>query len=100
MIIIAGTISFDPAKASELESGFDAMQAETLKEDGCLGYDLYFDRKTTGKVLVFERWADDNALAGHMASPHMKAFGAVMGAVGITGVDMKKYSGATEGPLF
>lgn len=100
MIIIAGTISFDPAKAADLEAGFDTMQAATLQEAGCVSYDLYFDRKTPGKVLVFERWADDEALAAHMASPHMAAFGAVMGAVGITGVDMKKYTGATEGPLF
>ncbi len=99
MIIIAGTISFDPAKRETLEAGFATMQAETLKEPGCLGYELYNSRTDAGTVLVFERWADDEALAAHMTSAHMAAFGGVMGSIGITGVDIKKYSGATEGPL-
>ncbi len=99
MIIIAGTISFDPAKREALESGFAAMQAETLQEAGCYGYEIYNSRTEPGTVLIFEKWADDDALAAHMASPHMAAFGGVMGSIGITGIDIKKYSGATEGPL-
>jgi quinol monooxygenase YgiN len=99
-IIIAGTISFDPAKADDLAAGFDTMQAATLEEGGCEAYDYYLDRKQPGRVLMFEKWASDEALAAHMASPHMAAFGAVMGTIGITGLDLKKYSGATEGPLF
>lgn len=100
MIIIAGTITFDPAKRAELEAGFNTMQAATLEEAGCLGYDYWLSRHDEGTVLMFEKWESDEALGGHMASPHMAAFGAVMGAIGIKGVDIKKYSGATEGPLF
>ena len=100
MIIIAGTISFDPAKRDALESGFATMQAETLKEAGCEAYDFYLSRHEPGVVFMFEKWASDEALGSHMASPHMAAFGTVMGAIGIKGVDIKKYSGATEGPLF
>ena len=99
MIIIAGTITFDPAKREALESGFAAMQAETLKETGCHGYEIYNSRSDDGTVLIFEKWDNDEALGAHMVSPHMAAFGGVMGAIGITGVDIKKYSGATEGPL-
>lgn len=99
MIIIAGTISFDPANREALEKGFDAMQAETLNEAGCGGYELYNSRTDPGTVAIIEKWADDDALAAHMSSAHMGAFGAVMGAIGITGIDIKKYSGATEGPL-
>jgi quinol monooxygenase YgiN len=99
MIIIAGTITFDPAKREALESGFAAMQAETLKESGCGAYEIYNSRSDDGTVLIFEKWADDAALAAHMTSPHMAAFGAVMGSIGIKGIDIKKYSGATEGPL-
>ncbi len=99
MIIIAGTISFDPAKRETLESGFAAMQAETLKESGCYGYEIFNSRSAEGTVLIFEKWEDDDALGAHMTSPHMAAFGGVMGSIGITGVDVKKYSGATEGPL-
>jgi len=99
MIIIAGTISFDPAKRDALETGFAAMQAETLKEAGCHGYEIYNSRTDAGTVLIFEKWESEEALGAHMTSPHMAAFGGVMGSIGITGVDIKKYSGATEGPL-
>jgi quinol monooxygenase YgiN len=99
MIIIAGTISFDPAKREALESGFAAMQADTLKEAGCGAYEIYNSRSAEGTVLIFEKWESEEALAAHMVSPHMASFGGVMGAIGITGIDIKKYSGATEGPL-
>ncbi|HEV8296970.1 MAG TPA: putative quinol monooxygenase [Acidimicrobiales bacterium] len=99
MIIIAGTISFDPANADLLAKGFDTMQAFSLKEDGCLAYDYWPSRHEAGTVLMFEKWESDEALAAHMTSPHMAEFGKVMGQIGIRGVDVKKYSGATEGPL-
>jgi quinol monooxygenase YgiN len=100
MIVIAGTISFDPANRAALDSGFDTMQAATLEEAGCLAYECYVSRKDPGTVLMFEKWESEEALGAHMASPHMAAFGAVMGAIGITGIDIKKYTGATEGSLF
>ena len=100
MIIIAGTLTFDADKAGLLAEGFDKMQAASLAEDGCHAYEYYLDRKSPGTVLMFEKWETDEALAAHMQSPHMAEFGATMGGIGITGMDLKKYSGATEGPLF
>jgi quinol monooxygenase YgiN len=100
MIIIAGTLTFDPAKADALAEGFDKMQAASLAEPGCLAYDYYLHRSEPGVVLMFEKWESDEALAAHMQSPHMAEFGQVMGTIGIKGADVKKYSGATEGPLF
>ena len=99
MIIIAGTITFDPANHDKLSAGFATMQAVTLAEEGCIAYDYWLSRHDEGTVLMFEKWASDEALAAHMTSPHMAEFGAVMGGIGIKGVDIKKYSGATEGPL-
>jgi quinol monooxygenase YgiN len=99
MIIIAGTISFDPGKSDLLSSSFDTMQTASLAEDGCLEYNYWLSRTAPGTVLMFEKWSSDDALATHMQSPHMAEFGKVMGQIGITGVDVKKYSGATEGPL-
>jgi quinol monooxygenase YgiN len=99
MIIIAGTITFDPSKQDALAAGFEPMQKASLAEEGCIAYDYWLSRKDPGTVLMFEKWESEEALAGHMQSPHMKEFGAVMGGIGITGVDVKKYSGATEGPL-
>jgi quinol monooxygenase YgiN len=100
MIIIAGTLKFDPEKASVLAEGFEKIHKATLEEPGCLGYDYYLSRSEPGVVLMFEKWESEEALAAHMQSENMKAVGALMGQIGITAADVKKYSGATEGPLF
>ena len=99
MIIIAGTIDFDSSKRSTLDEAFETMRAETLQEAGCHEYQCYVSRTSPGTAFFFEKWADEAALAGHMQSPHMAVFGKAFGAIGVKGVDIKKYSGATEGPL-
>jgi quinol monooxygenase YgiN len=99
MIVIAGTITFDAANRAALEEGFEKMRAASLAETGCHEYQCYGSRSDPGTIFIFEKWADDAALAAHMKAPHMAEFGALMGKLGITGIDIKKYSGATEGPL-
>ncbi|HEX7095846.1 MAG TPA: putative quinol monooxygenase [Acidimicrobiales bacterium] len=100
MIIIAGTLTFDPEKAEVLAEGFDKVQKATLAEPGCLAYDYWLSRTTPGVVLMFEKWESEEDLAAHMKGENMAAVGALMGQIGITSADVKKYSGATEGPLF
>ena len=99
MIIIAGTIAFDSSKRSTLDDAFETMRAATLQEAGCHEYQCYVSRTDPGTAFFFEKWEDEAALAGHMQSPHMAVFGKAFGAIGVKGVDIKKYSGATEGPL-
>jgi quinol monooxygenase YgiN len=100
MIIVAGTLTFDSEKAQVLAEGFDKVQPDVLAEEGCLGYEYFLSRTTPGVVLMFEKWESEEALLAHMQGPAMAAVGAVMGQIGISGADVKKYSGATEGPLF
>jgi quinol monooxygenase YgiN len=100
MIIVAGTLTFDPAKSNVLAEGWDKMQKATLDEPGCLAYDYFLSRHEEGVILVFEKWESEEALGAHMQTPHMAEFGALMGQIGVKGADVKKYSGATEGPLF
>ena|SRR5438105_535810 len=99
MIVIAGTIDFDSSKRSILDDAFEKMRAASLQEPGCHEYQCYFSRRDGGRGFFFEKWEDDAALAAHMQTPHMAEFGKVFGAIGVKGVDIKKYSGATEGPL-
>ena len=99
MIIVAGTVTFDPAKRSVLEAAFDNMRAATLKEPGCLEYQAYGDRKDPGSVLIFEKWESDAALRAHFATPHMAAFGAAIAQAGITASAVKRYEVTSEGPV-
>jgi quinol monooxygenase YgiN len=99
MIIVAGTLSFDSSKRALLDEGFEKMRAATLQEPGCAEYQCYISRTDAGLAFMFEKWADDAALTAHMTTPHMAEFGKTMGQIGITGANVMKYSGATEGPL-
>lgn len=99
MIVIAGTIAFDPANRAVLDEAFEKMRAASLAEPGCHEYQCYVSRTDPGTAFMFEKWEDDASLAAHFTQPHMAEFGAVMGKIGIKGVDIKKYSGASEGPL-
>lgn len=100
MIIVAGTITIDPTKRDFLSAEFEKMRAASLAEDGCHEYQLYFSRTDPATVFMFEKWESEDALGAHMATPHMAEFGAAMGGAGVSGTDIAKYTGATEGPLF
>jgi quinol monooxygenase YgiN len=99
MLIVAGTIQLDAAKRAEAEHVFEKMRAATLKEAGCLQYQAYVDRQNPGLFFMFERWDGQEALSAHFATPHMAEFGAALGALGVKGMDVKKYEVASEGPV-
>ncbi len=99
MLIIAGTITLDPAKRSEAERAFDRVREATLKEPGCRGYQAYFDRGDQGVLFLFEKWDGPEALASHFKTPHMAEFMTAMGGLGVTGMDIKRYEVSSEGPM-
>lgn len=99
MVIVAGTITVDPSKRTQLETAFDRMRAATLKEAGCIEYQAYADRKDPSTVLVFEKWQSEDALRAHFATPHMAEFGAALAQAGVTGSEVKKYVVSSEGPV-
>lgn len=99
MLIVAGTITVNAAKRAEADSAFAVMREATLKEPGCIEYQAYTDRGDPGVVFMFEKWKDQAALDAHFASPHMAEFGAALGGLGVTGMDVKKYEVASEGTV-
>ncbi len=99
-LIVAGTISIDPAKADAFREAAAAVMEGTRKEAGNHAYVLAIDPIDPATVNVYEKWESEEALAVHMGEPHFQAFGAAMGNFGITGVSMLKYQIASEGPLF
>ncbi len=97
MLIVAGTIQLDPSKRAEADAAFEKMRAATVKEPGCIEYQAYSGREDAGTVFMFEKWQDQDALDAHFASPHMAEFGAALGGLGVTAMDVKKYGVSSEG---
>jgi quinol monooxygenase YgiN len=98
VILVTGHIDVDPAQRDAFIAACQTVQAATREEAGCEHYAFSADLDDPGRFHVSERWADDEAMNGHMASPHMAAF---MGALGglVTGASLTKWTGATGSKL-
>lgn len=46
----------------------------SIKEDGCLAYELYQYKDEPTRYVIEEEWRDEDALSAHMESPHHKYF--------------------------
>jgi len=78
MIVVQGTARFHPDDMPMLVEAAAAVVPATRAETGCLGYSFGVDLLEPGLVLIAEHWADDAALAAHLQTPHVAAFGAVL----------------------
>ena len=57
----------------ELKNRLIEMVDITVKEDGCLFYDLHVDRDDDSVFYFFEGWASDAQHAVHAKAPHVDA---------------------------
>ena len=70
---------------SELQEGCREKFLEILKanvplvraEEGCLQYDYHLSCEGEDRVVLLERWADEEALRRHGAQPHMQKLSAL-----------------------
>ena len=46
----------------------------TLKEDGCIQYDLHQDNENPSVFIFCENWESQDLWSAHMQSSHLKAF--------------------------
>lgn len=83
MIIVAGYIEVEAAKAEEGEALARAMMAETRKEAGCVIYDITRSVERPTRYHVYEEWESLAALEAHFQAPHMAAFREGLGRIGV-----------------
>jgi quinol monooxygenase YgiN len=71
-----------PGKEAEAEAAIQKQAAAVqAQEPGALAYIFHRNRKDPSEILVFEIYADDDAVQTHRGSPHMAEFGALFGSV-------------------
>lgn len=63
-------------KEADLEAALKVSIAETLKEKGCLRYELNRDTTKPDRYMMYERWKSVAAIEAHMKTPY------VMGLLG------------------
>ena len=68
MLVVGGTFEVDPAdRDAFIASRHDSMRT-SRGEPGCLEYTFAADPIESGRVILFERWENQEALDAHLAA--------------------------------
>lgn len=59
-------------KAEKLAEAATELVAFSLRDKGCLGYDLYRSRTNDDRFMIIETWEDRDALKAHTETDHFK----------------------------
>ncbi len=99
MLIIAGSITFDPAHTETAKAAAAEMMAATLQEEGCQDYSFSIDMADEATIRVFEIWDSAEHLAAHFQTEHMKVYREKIAGIGISGRSLAKYEVSSSEPL-
>ena len=99
MLIVAGSITFDPAHTETAKAAAAAMMAATMEEPGCQDYVFSVSMADEATIQVFEVWDGEDDLKAHFAMPHMAEFQAAIADIGISRRSLVKYEVASSEPM-
>ena len=99
MLVIAGTISLDPAHREAAIEAAKLMMAATREEPGCISYTFSADLQDAGRFRIFEEWESQAALDAHFQTPHMARFQQAIGGLGVKEMKVQRYEVSSVGPL-
>jgi quinol monooxygenase YgiN len=60
-----------PGSEQKLEELFRGVIAETLREEGCVTYQLNRDVQNPSRFIWTEEWTSQDLLDKHLAAPHI-----------------------------
>ena len=100
MIIVAGTVEFDPAQRDAALRAASQLFAATRAQPGCLDYVWCADPSSPSRVYVYERWQDTPALAAHLAGPCYRGMLEVLGRNGLRSADVAKHRIEKSEPVY
>ncbi|MSU79275.1 MAG: antibiotic biosynthesis monooxygenase [Gemmataceae bacterium] len=81
---------------AKLEAAFAKARVETLKEKGCLVYEMNRDAKAGGEYIVYERWQNLAALDFHLKAAHTQTLLTTIGDLLVGPPSVKVYIPAGE----
>jgi hypothetical protein len=95
VLIVGGVFEVAPGERERFLGEKEAVIRASRAHDGCLEYTFAADPVEPGRVVLFERWADQAALDAHLAL--LRGDGAPpSGTVKPTSVSMRIYDVAGE----
>jgi quinol monooxygenase YgiN len=67
-------ISAKPGKEAELKAALREVVAQTVKEPGCITFQVFEDRENPGKFVLWEIFKSQEALREHINKDYTKAY--------------------------
>ena len=74
MIYVIAELHVKPGTAHKAIAAARACTAETVKEEGCISYDMHQSVTDPVRMVLVERWDSREALARHLETPHFKTW--------------------------
>ncbi len=97
MIILMGYVHLEnPSDVNEFLADVQAIAPDTRAEKGCLFYAVTLDDAHAGRILVVERWHNQESLAAHLVGEQAAAFQKWLNRIKI---DVLKYDASDERSL-
>jgi quinol monooxygenase YgiN len=74
MIYVIATLTTKPGAADALREPAAHCRAESLKEKGCLAYELHQSFADPDRLVFVEKWETREDLTAHSKQPHLLAW--------------------------
>ena len=74
MLTIIARPTVDPERLEEIKAAMLDLVDATLKEDGCIRYELHQDNAEPNRFVFVETWQDRDLWRRHMEGPAIKGF--------------------------
>lgn len=98
MIFVIATAQIKPGSLDRCMAAARPCIAETVKEAGCISYDVHVSITDPDKVVFVERWESKAHLAAHTQTEHFKTWRA-KGAEFVVGRTVEVITPAEVGGL-
>lgn len=92
MLIVAGTLTLDPACRASAADAFDRLRQGLLRSSaGCRSFEVYLDRARTDTLFVFQIWESADAFRNHLAIPDVADLTAALAVCGVLDINLEQY---------
>lgn len=93
MILVMGRARVRADAMDAVRDAMKAMMRATLKEEGCVTYNLCEDLFEPGLIRISEEWETMPALEAHFETAHMKVWRDALGAADMSDRNVGIYDG-------
>lgn len=95
-VIVMGEFRLPAENIEAARPAMERVVTLTRAEQGCHGYSYAPDLLDPCLIRISEKWESDEALAAHLATPHMDEWKRVREGFGLTGRSVTMYEVASE----